>query len=87
MIELDRGKKIGVKKIKVYVPTTQRNITLERMVFRQKTLAKGHPTYWFQTKRGEWANTTRKGIKDGVVLYPKQLPKKIRIQVSKKRKR
>ena len=38
-----------------------------RTVYTEKKLAKGHPTYWFELYPNQWRNTTKKGVKTGIV--------------------
>lgn len=67
---MDRGKSIGEKIIAVMESGSGGNKTkkIKLIVYRKPTLAKGHPVYWFQLRKGVWKNTTRKGIKDGIVV-------------------
>ena len=66
-MEIKRGKSIGLKTIEVLEYGGQRTKKIKRIVYSKPTLAKGHPSYWFELRKGIWKNTTREGIKHGIV--------------------
>jgi hypothetical protein len=66
---------IGKKTIEVLEYGGLRSKKIKRMVYRQSTLAKGHPFYWFALQKGVWKSTTRKGIKHGIVVSKREYDK------------
>jgi len=70
MPNIKNMKRIGKRTIEVmeYGSGGYRKKNIRRSVYREPTLTSGVFTYWFQLWRGRWTNTTKKGIKDGIVV-------------------
>lgn len=60
---------LGTKTIDLMKYGTAKHKKINRVVYREKTLSPKMPIYWLQLVHGDWVNTTRKGIKDGIVVH------------------
>ena len=71
MVEYPRKewRKVGKKCFGVLKHGTSKTKTICRVVYAQKTLTPRYPLYWFRLTPKKWVNTTKEGLKDGIVAY------------------
>ena len=75
MPDISKMRKLGKRTIEVLEYGGQRTKKIKRIVYSKPTLTKGHPTYWFELVNGIWKNTTKKGIKTGIVVTKNEFAK------------
>lgn len=68
-------KKVGIRTINVLQFGTFKTKDITRTVYSEKTQIPYKPIYWIELYKGEWVNTTRKGIQNGMVLTETQYRK------------
>ena len=68
--EIKNMKKLGQRTIDVmeYGSGGNKIKKIKRVVYSEKTLTPRIRIYWFQLYKGEWRNTTLKGIKHGITV-------------------
>lgn len=63
-------KKVGIKTFEamLYGSGGSKIKKIKRAIYSQKTNTPRFRIYWFELKKGEWRNTTLKGIRTGIVV-------------------